>query len=150
MNKTDPKRREGFTLVELLVVMAIIAILMGIVLGIAGGVQSGAAEAKARAEIADLQLELEKYKEDKGVYPPEEDTPEGDNSLGTTFFGWYETRYPGTAYTTTEKLGNHPVDPWGRTYFYEYNPSVSPFVYLLGSRGQDGKEGTADDITNRD
>lgn len=61
--------RSGFTLVELLVVMAIIAVLAGLVLGTAGFMQKKAAKDRARAEIKAMELALESYKADNGVYP---------------------------------------------------------------------------------
>lgn len=145
------KHKQGFSLVELLVVMAIIAILMGIVIGISGGVTRGAAEAQAKAQIADLMMELEKYRGDKGQFP----------ANWSEFRDWYVDRYPQTEYTLTEGSPQDPIDPWGKTYVYHYDPSVSPFVYLIGTRGPDGRYGSegddtgvssfgkGDDITNR-
>ncbi|MDV7402478.1 prepilin-type N-terminal cleavage/methylation domain-containing protein, partial [Arthrospira platensis SPKY1] len=57
------------TLIELLVVIAIIVILMGLVVGIAGSSQRGAAEAKTKAQIGQIVLELEKFRGDMGRYP---------------------------------------------------------------------------------
>lgn len=134
------KRKQGFTLVELLVVMAIIGILMGLVIGISGAVQQGAAEAKAKAEIADLMNEIEKYKVEKGSYPDDWDE----------FANWYSQKYEGTAYTITEGGPDAPIDPWGREYRYDFDAS-RPFVYFIGSRGPNGRDdsGDEDDITNR-
>ncbi len=141
------KHKQGFSLIELLVVMAIIAILMGIVIGIAGGVTSGAAEAKAKAQMADMMTELEKYRGDEGQFPAD----------WNEFRDWYVEKYPDTAYTITEGSPQNPIDPWGAGYKYEYNAVTSPFVYLLGTKGPDGRDGSpptnqfgkGDDITNR-
>ena len=59
----------GFTLVELLTVIAIIAILAGLILSISGGVHTKAARARAEAEIAALRSGCESYKADNGIYP---------------------------------------------------------------------------------
>jgi general secretion pathway protein G len=138
----------GFTLVELLVVMAIIGILMGLVIGIAGAVQRGAAEAQAKAQIADLMNEIEKFKADIGSYPEN----------WTEFGKWYEGddspefpgRYKDTAYTITEGTPSNPIDPWGKAYDYVYR-SQTPFVYFIGSWGPNAQDdnGEIDDITNR-
>jgi general secretion pathway protein G len=132
------KHKQGFSLVELLVVMAIIAILMGLVIGISSGVTRGAAEAQAKAQIAELMLEFDKLREDRAEYP--------DTGVGfAEFFTWYEGRYSGTRYTITDRTGNQAIDPWGRPYDYE---RISPFVIRVRSRGPDGNADTADDISN--
>jgi general secretion pathway protein G len=131
------KLKQGFSLVELLAVVTIIGILMGIVVGIAGAVQGGAAEAKAKAEIADLMNELEKYNADKGGYPVD----------WSEFNTWYRDKYPNTAYTITEGSSSDPRDPWGARYDYE---RLTPFAYRIGSFGPNGQNnnGEVDDITN--
>jgi general secretion pathway protein G len=148
--------RQGFSLIEILVVLAIIAILVSLVIGIAGGVQRGAAESKAKAEIASLMTELEKYKEDKGTYP---------SNLTTDFIPWYTNTYYNAIYNLTDfkSSGSNktPIDPWGKDYYYNFNASNNPNVYQIGSRGADGRLGSqpdpdsaanfgkGDDITNR-
>ena len=63
------KRQQGFTLVELLMVIAVILILAGITFGISRGVQNAQARAKAKAELATISLALETYKSKNGDYP---------------------------------------------------------------------------------
>ena len=75
------KRCHGFTLVELLTVMAIIMILAGLVLGTSGYVQKKGARARAEAEIAALSAALESYKADNGIYPR---GPAVATTVGTT------------------------------------------------------------------
>ncbi len=71
--KTSPIARAGFTLVELLTVMAIIAILVGLVLGTAGFVQKNAARKQAQTQIAAFDVALESYKADNAVFPRDVD-----------------------------------------------------------------------------
>ena len=126
-------------MVELLVVISIIGILMALVVGIAGSVQGGAAEAQAKAQMADLMSEIEKYNSDEGGYP-----------AGWSAFGsWYDARYPNTIYTLTEGGPNNPVDPWGQPYVYQPQPN-NPFIYFIGSYGPNTRDdgGEVDDITN--
>ncbi len=61
--------RLAFTLIELLVVITIIAILTGLVLGVAGPLNRKAGTSRAKAEIAAMDLALERYKTDNGDYP---------------------------------------------------------------------------------
>ncbi len=167
-SKTTHKQKQGFSLVELLVVMSIIAILMGIVIGVSGSIQRNAAEAKAKAEIAGLMTEIELYKADNGQYPPS-GTVGGREVLvlyKTTatdpdgFMDWYEDKYPGTLFDivniATDSGTDYFIDPWGKGIIYEYDEST-PFIYLIGSTGTNGANGAngsttfgdGDDITSR-
>lgn len=60
--------RAGFTLLELLTVMAIIMVLAGLLLAGVGYAQKKAAQQRAEAEIAALSVALESYKVDNGEY----------------------------------------------------------------------------------
>jgi type II secretory pathway pseudopilin PulG len=64
----------GFTVIELLVVVAIIVVLGGLVLGTAGYVQKKGKRSRAEAEIAAISAALENYKADNGVYPSSAET----------------------------------------------------------------------------
>lgn len=59
----------GFTLVELLTVIAIIAILAALILAAGSGVMAKAARSRASVEIKAMSDALEAYKNDNGVYP---------------------------------------------------------------------------------
>ena len=59
----------GFTVLELLVVVAIIIALAGLVLGTVGYVQKKGARSRAEAEIAAMSAACESYKADNGIYP---------------------------------------------------------------------------------
>jgi prepilin-type N-terminal cleavage/methylation domain-containing protein len=63
------KGRLGFTIVEVLVVMAIILFLAGLVLATSSYVHNKGARSRADAEIAAMSAALENYKADNGVYP---------------------------------------------------------------------------------
>jgi prepilin-type N-terminal cleavage/methylation domain-containing protein len=63
------RRCTGFTLIELVVVIAIIVILVGLVLSTVGYVQKNAARSRAGTEIAAMSAACESYKADNGVYP---------------------------------------------------------------------------------
>lgn len=71
MTPKSPTRKQaaGFSLIELLVVVAIIAVLAGLILQTAGFVQNKAARSRAEAEVAALSAALESYKADYGDYP---------------------------------------------------------------------------------
>ena len=62
-------RKTGFTIVEILVVMAIILVLAGLILATSSYVHNKGARSRAEAEIAAMSAALENYKADNGVYP---------------------------------------------------------------------------------
>ena len=73
MKHVFPKS-DGFTLVELLVVISIITLLAGLTISTMGGAQTSAARNRARAEISALSLAIESYKVDNGDYPRDTNT----------------------------------------------------------------------------
>ena len=157
--KPERTTRAGFTLIEVLVVMAIIAILVGITIGVAAAVSDGSAEAKAKAEMGQLQIELDLYKAEEGGYPAMSDTePTFKND---DLYQWFKKKYGEDRRYETAELDsdNLPLDPWGNNYIYIYQPD-NPFMYTLGSLGPDGlwgdgdpnnatNFGNGDDITTR-
>ncbi len=72
-------RDRGFTLIEILVVIAIILVLAGLILSTAGYVQKKAARSRAETEIAAMSAALESYKADNGIYPTDHDRTENVN-----------------------------------------------------------------------
>jgi type II secretion system protein G len=68
----------GFTLVELMVVVAIMAILAAIVYSNIGGASPKARDAERQADIRNLQTAIEQYKLKNGRYPAMGCTPGGD------------------------------------------------------------------------
>ena len=114
----------GFTLVEMLVVLAIIALLAALtgpqVLGYVGK----AKVETAKSQIAAISTALELYALDTGTFPTEE---EGLAALvqppknGVPWHGPYLKRAEGL------------IDPWGRPYHYKFpGHQGAPDVFTLG------------------
>jgi len=131
----------GFTLLEIIVVVAIIAILAAYIAPKVAGRVDDARISKAKSDIRVLESSLELYKLDNFSYPTSEqglealvNRPSGDNAKN-----WREGGY-------IKKLNK---DPWGNDYVYQYPGSNGEFdVYSLGSDAAVGGTGDAADIGN--
>lgn len=132
-------RQQGFTLLELLVVMVIIGLLAGYV-GPKYFAQIGKSEIKAtRAQIDALEKALDQYRLDVGRYPS---TEQGLNALMKQPAG--ETRWQGP-YLRKDV----PLDPWGSAYQYRQPGEHGEFdLFSFGKDGKAGGDGEAADITN--
>ncbi len=130
----------GFTLLELLVVVAIIGLLAAYV-GPKYFAQVGRSEqAAARAQIQGFTRALGAYRLDVGSFPT---TEEGLNAL-------VERPANATRWNGPYLEKAVPADPWGRPYLYR-SPGTNNADYEIVSYGKDGQpSGTGDaaDITN--
>lgn len=133
------RRAAGFTLLELLVVVAIIGLLVGFVAPRYFG-QIGKSEVTAaRAQIDAFEKALDQYRLDTGRYPSTE------QGLGALLQRpQNEPKWNGPYLRKTV-----PLDPWGRPY--EYRAPGTQGDYDLLSYGKDRTAGGSDenaDITN--
>jgi general secretion pathway protein G len=122
------KREEGFTLVELMVVIVIIGLLATIVVINVLPAQDTARVRKAEADIATLEQGVEMYRLNRMNYPA---GGEGLQALVTEGF--------------VKRL---PDDPWGNPYRYAApGRDGQPFdIYSQGADGREGGEGDNADI----
>jgi len=75
---------DGFTLVELLVVISIITLLAGLTIAAMGGAQNSAARNRTKAEISSLSVAIESYKIDNGDYPRDPTSAAATDKLDAT------------------------------------------------------------------
>jgi general secretion pathway protein G len=126
--------QDGFTLIEIMVVILIIGLLALMVVPRLRGVADRAKRTKAQADIQELKQALDRYYLDNGSYPT---TDQGLQALvAPPTGGRLPSNYEQGGYI--EKL---PNDPWGNQYFYQSDGST----YALKSFGPDGVQ-SADDI----
>jgi general secretion pathway protein G len=137
-NVIAPLKPNGFTLVELMVVIFIIGLLTTIVVINVLPNQDKAMIQKAKADIAVLSQAMETYRLDNLTYPA---ASEGLQSLVTP------PTSPGTGGRTAGYIKKLPEDPWGRPYQYA-NPGRSGGfdIYSLGADGAPGGENDDADI----
>lgn len=137
-------RRAGFTLIEILVVIAVISVLAALVAPNVFQHVGSAKDAAARSQIEMLGAALDAYRLDNGRYPS---TTQGLDAL------WQEP-------VAEPRPGNWrgpylrkavPTDPWDNPYIYaspgEQNARGYDLV-SLGADGAPGGEGDDADIAN--
>ncbi|MCY1406064.1 Type II secretion system protein G precursor [compost metagenome] len=140
-NKQRPalRRQQGFTLLELLVVLVVLGLLAGLVAPKYFN-QLGKSEAKvARAQIEGLSKALDLYRLEIGHYPSSEQGLQALTAAPTD-----ETRWAGPYLQKTV-----PQDPWGRNYIYRSPGENGEYDLLsMGKDGQPGGEGENAEVTN--
>lgn len=62
-------RRQGFTLVELLVTIAVIGVLVGLIVAVTGGVRDRVEKVRCMSNLRNLHIGLSSYVQDKGHWP---------------------------------------------------------------------------------
>lgn len=137
--------RPGFTLIEILLVLAIIGMLAGVTIFAIGGIGKKARVDTTKATLETVANALDTYNLHIGHYPTEEEgnlsalrvRPSFDNEqLTENWAGPY--------------LRREPVDAWSNPLRYEANVAMTrdetapPF--RLWSNGPDGMSDTEDDI----
>lgn len=141
------KTRDGFTLLELLVVILIITIL-GTVVGVKlAGKPDEARRAAAIAQLENFRLALKLYRMDNGVLPTQRQGL--DALVRPSALEPVPRKFPPEGYLERRTL---PRDPWGHDYVYLI-PGAGGETYAVicyGSDGEPGGEGKTADISTVD
>ncbi|MGP1276489.1 MAG: type II secretion system major pseudopilin GspG [Caulobacterales bacterium] len=138
------RSEDGFTLVEIMVVVVIIGLLATVVVLNVLPSQDRARIEKARADIGRIEQAVEMFRLDMGRYPT---TDEGLEVLVTAPADpRLAARFPEGGY-----INRLPEDPWAGQYQYMAPGEHGRFdVWTLGADGRPGGEGNDADIGNWD
>lgn len=143
MSYGEYDRENGFTLVELIVVLAIIGLIMALIAPRVIGQFEKSKAVTAKAQLRSLESALSSLRLDIGRYPTTAEglgllqAPSADVAL--TWQGPY-------------LASDVPKDPWGNAFVYRQPGagSLTPSIASFGSDGVEGGDGAAKDIYIRD
>lgn len=124
--------KEGFTLIELMVVIVILGVLAGLVVPKFMDEPQKARVVKTKLQMESISMALKKYYIDNGYYPSTEQGLEALVTKPST--GRIPKNYASGGY-----LPKVPVDPWDTKYIYISPGKHGPFD--LTSYGADGVSG---------
>jgi len=126
---------EGFTLVELMVVIVIIGLLAGAVTASVRSYLIRGKQSVAAMEIAKICQALDTYYTVTDQYP--------SSDLGIALLAEKTDEFPDGL------LSKMPIDPWKRPYVYQIPGRESSYeVTSYGADGQEGGEGASKDISS--
>lgn len=139
--RADPRDRQGgFTLIEMLVVIAIMGMIMALVGPRVLNYLSDSRVKSAKIQIQSFSAALDLFYLDAGRYPT---AAEGLEALVHPVSGIAAWNGPYI------KGGKVPTDPWGNAYVYRVPGERSVYeIRSLGSDGQEGGSGVAADLAS--
>ena len=140
--ENDRKKQQGFSLIELLIVMVIIGLLASLVGPKMFGKVGKSKQKSAKAQISMFETALDMYRLDMGKYPTDD---MGLRALRAKPDGAADdTKWDGP-YLPKEI----PLDPWGNEYQYHSPSEHGDYeIFSYGADGAEGGEGEDQDIFN--
>lgn len=137
---------QGFTLIEVMVVVIILGILAAIIAPRLIGRTDDARVTQARIQIKNFETSLKLFRMDNGFYPS---TDQGLRALvNKPTTGRIPDNYRERGYLEKKAI---VADPWGNEYIYISPGTEGDYdIICYGADGEAGGEGYAKDITNWD
>jgi general secretion pathway protein G len=132
--------RSGFTLIEVLLVLAILVVLASMVVTMFGGTQEQALKDAAKGQVGIFKSAVNLYKYHMKSYPAGLEgliTRPGDDASKD----WHGP------YIDASKV---PLDPWDRPYKFAAPGKHNTDSFDVWSVGPDGQDGSEDDVGNWD
>lgn len=133
-------RHNGFTLLEIMLVVGIIVLILGVAIGRLGNTTSIAKDMRVQADVQAISTQLRLYESMNGFFPTSDQglqalvtQPDGDPKPAR----WYQL------------FKEVPKDPWQNNYIYRCPGTKNSDSYDLFSAGPDRIPDTADDNWGR-
>jgi general secretion pathway protein G len=140
MTRRNPRLQQGFTLIEIMVVVVIIALMSTVVIVSTAGRVDDAKIARVKQDLRSLDTMLTFYRLDNSRYPT---TEQGLDAL---------VRKPDDPSVTNWREGGYGKlvkDPWKRPYVYVSPGEHGEYdLFSLGADGEPGGEKMDADIGN--
>ena len=137
----NSRRRSGFTLLEMVIVLGIIAMILGGAIFAMRGIGDAAKLRQVESDFKSFESALAMYKLNAGSFPT---TQQGLKALQDKPSS---TPVPRRWVQVMSKL---PPDPWGAEYGYRFPGKKRANDFEMFSKGPDGQEGTPDDLSSQD
>jgi general secretion pathway protein G len=130
------RNNDGFTLLEIMLVVTIIALLLGAAIYKLGGNVEYSRHVRISSDIQGINTQLKLYESMNGFFPTSE------QGLEALVVQPSSDPQPSRWYQLYKEL---PKDPWNSNYVYLNPGRKNPNGYDLYSAGPDRKPDTADD-----
>ena len=130
------RKQQGFTLLEIMLVVSIIVIILGVAISKLGNTTGIAKSMRVQADVQAIKTQLQLYESMNGFFPT---TEQGLQALVTQP---QNDPRPTRWYQLFKEM---PKDPWGSDYIYRDPGLKNPGGYDLYSAGPDRQPDTADD-----
>lgn len=131
------KKRNGFTLVEIMLVVAILGLLVSVAVPRFTGRTEEARKSTANLQVENISMALDAFEFDCGRFPTTQEGLDALRQSPTSSLNWKGPYLKKSL----------PLDPWKRPYVY-VAPGSAGRDFDLFSSGPNRKEGDDDDIGN--
>ena len=135
------RHRQGFTLLEMVIVLGIIAMILGGAIFAMRGIGDAAKLKQVDADFKSLESALQMYKLNAGIYPTSQQGLKALQDKPSS------TPVPRRWVQVMSKI---PLDPWDSPYTYRFPGKKRANEFEILSKGPDGIENTADDLSSQD
>jgi general secretion pathway protein G len=159
-------RARGFTLLEMVIVIAVILVLASLALGLFASNVDESKRLHTEMLVQNLDMACKNYRGSMGAYPPDDKGDSrnlhfylgqprvktidaGATTLGAPFMEFRADWLESTSGAPDPKTNPVPViDAWGRKLLYKSPGVRNPSHVDLWSPGVNGLDGDRDDVTN--